>query len=86
MDYIGPQTMVALNDSERKLLDRLAAEGRPTRLTLGELEVAKSLEANGLVFMIGDTLDAIITPKGRHALAANEPPKPPSKKPLGFLG
>ena len=78
--------MVALTDSERQLLERLAGEGKATRLTLGELQVAKSLEADGLVFMIRNTLDAIITPKGRHALVANEPPKPPSKKPLGFLG
>ena len=39
-----------LSDSERQLLDRLAAEGKATRLTLSELEVAKSLEADGTSF------------------------------------
>ncbi len=77
--------MVVLTERERKFLERLADEGKATRLTLAELEVAKSLEADGLVFMIGNTLDAIITPKGRHVLAVNEPPTPPGKKPLGFL-
>ena len=78
--------MVAVTDTERTLLDRLAAEGKPTRLTLGELQLAKSLEADGLLFMIRDTLDAIITPKGRRLLAelARKPPKPP-KPPVGFL-
>ena len=61
--------MVVLTDSERHLLERLAAEGKRTRLALGELEVAKSLEADGLVFMIRNTLDGVITPKGRHVLA-----------------
>ncbi len=78
--------MRILTIAERQLLERLADEGRATRLTLAELEVAKSLEADALVFMIGNTLDVIITPKGRHVLAANEPPTPPGKKPLGFLG
>ena len=77
--------MVVVTDTERTLLDRLAAAGKPTRLTLGELQVAKSLEADGLLFMIRDTLDAIITPKGRHLFAelARKPPKPP-KPPFGF--
>jgi hypothetical protein len=75
--------MVVLTDSERKLLDRLAAEGKATRLALGELQVAKSLEADGLVFIIRDTLDAVITPKGRHILSGQEAPKP-GKKP-GFF-
>ena len=77
--------MVAVTDTERKLLDRLAAAGKPTRLTLGELQLAKSLETDGLLFMIRDTLDAIITPKGRRLLAelARKPPKLP-KPPFGF--
>ena len=76
--------MVVLTEGERQLLERLAAEGKRTRLTLGELQVAKSLEADGLVFMIRDTLDAVITAKGRHTLADPERPKP-SKKPFGYL-
>jgi hypothetical protein len=85
--------MVTLTEPERHLLERLAAEGKATRLALGELEVAKSLERDGLVFMIRDTLDAIITPKGRHLLAGIEigarPGKEigggPAKKPFGFM-
>jgi len=78
--------VVVLTESERQLLERLAAEGKRTRLTLGELEVAKSLEADGLVFMVRDTLDAVITAKGRHVLYDPERAPKPSKKPFGFLG
>jgi hypothetical protein len=52
--------MVAVTDTERELLDRLAVAGKATRLTLSELEVAKSFEADGLIFMIGNTLDAVM--------------------------
>ena len=76
--------MVAVTDPERKLLDRLAAEGKATRLTLGELQVAKSLEADGLIFMIGNTLHAIIMPKGRHLLAELEREPKRNKPPFGF--
>jgi hypothetical protein len=74
--------------AERQLLKRLAAEGKPTRLALGELEAAKSLERDGYAFMVGSTA-AIVTPKGRHLLAGEEPPKKPDQKPpkppFGFL-
>ncbi len=53
--------MALLTDSERKLLERLATEGKATRLALSELEAAKSLEADGFVFLVG--ANAIITPK-----------------------
>jgi hypothetical protein len=52
-----------LIEDERKLLERLAGEGKTTRLTLGELQIAKSLEAGGLVFIVHDTHNAIITAK-----------------------
>jgi hypothetical protein len=74
-----------LTESERKLLERLAAEGKPTRLAFGELESARSLERDGFVFLVGGEPRAIITPKGRHFLAGEQPPKKPEKKPLGFL-
>jgi hypothetical protein len=77
--------VVAITDSERELLDRLATEGKATRLMLGELQVAKSLEAVGLIFMISNTLDAIITPKGRHVLAGIEIRARPAKEPFGFM-
>jgi len=73
-----------LNDSEHQLLDRLAAEGKATRLTLSELNVAKSLETDGLIFMIPHTLDAIIMPKGRHLLAELERKPKRDTPPFGF--
>lgn len=79
--------MAVLTDSERQLLEKLAAEGKATRLLAEDLSVAKSLEANGLLFLIGkDDPYAVITPKGRRLLAnPDPPPKPPRKKPFGFL-
>jgi hypothetical protein len=77
--------MVALTDRERKLLPRLATDGKPTRLTTKELEVAKSLEIDRLLFIVRD-VSAVITPKGRHALVGEGPPKKPDKKPpFGYL-
>ncbi len=78
--------MVVLTDSERQLLQRLGAEGKATRLALSDLQLAKSLETDGLVFMIRNFLDALITPKSRHALAGIEIGARPSKKPFGFTG
>ena len=61
------------SDSERQLLDRLAAEGKATRLLDEELATAKDLEARGLLFLIG--LTAVVTPRARRLLAdlAKEP-------------
>jgi hypothetical protein len=71
--------------NERRLLEKLADEGKATPLLGDELEVAKFLEGSGLIFRIRDTLDAIITPKGRHALAGNEIVARSDKKPrFGF--
>ncbi len=75
--------MTLLTDSERKLLERLAAEGKATRLALGEKEAAKSLEGDGFVFMVSGTA-AIITPKGRRLLAGEEK-KPKRGKPPSSL-
>ncbi len=74
------EARVVLGKSERELLQRLADEGKPSRLAAGDMLIAKSLETDGLLFMVQNTGCAIITPKGRHVLAAIEPPKPPSKK------
>ena len=79
------RTMVVFSESERKLLERLAVEGKPTLLTTEDLQIAGSLEADGLIFMIRNTLDAIITPKGRHVLAGIEIGARPGKKPFGFF-
>ena len=79
--------MGLLEDRERQLLERLAAEGKATRLYESDQPVAKSLEGVGLLFLIGEVEPyAVITPKGRRLLAepAQKPPKPP-KPPLGFL-
>jgi hypothetical protein len=76
-----------VKDSERQLLERLAAEGKATRLYELDVPVAKSLEGVGLPFLLGEVEPyAVITPKGRRLLAelARKPPKPP-KPPEGFL-
>jgi hypothetical protein len=74
-----------MTDAERNLLERLAVEGKATQLALGEIEAAKSLEGDRLIFMVGAAA-AIITPKGRRLLAGEERPKKPDKKPpFGFL-
>jgi hypothetical protein len=75
--------MVAISDRERQLLEKLATEGKPTRLTDEDMLIAKALEEAGLVFLVRNTLDAIITPKGRHILSGKEAPKP-GKKPGYF--
>ncbi len=78
---------MTLSNNERRLLEKLAAEGKATRLLAEELEVAKSLEIDGLLFLIGKGEYAIITPKGRRLLAdlaLPQKPKPP-KPPFGFL-
>jgi hypothetical protein len=79
---------VTLSNNERQLLERLAAERKATQLLAEDLTVAKSLEADGFLFLIGqDDPYAVITPKGRHLLAdLDQPPKPkPPKPPFGFL-
>ena len=76
-----------MKDRERQLLERLAAEGKATRLYESDVSVAKSLEAAGVLFLIGEVEPcAVITPKGRRLLAelARKSPKPP-KPPVGFL-
>jgi hypothetical protein len=76
---------MGLLESDRRLLERLAAEGKATRLFAEDLPVAKSLEVDGLLFLIGgDNPYAVITPKGRRLLTdPDRPPKP--KPPFGFL-
>jgi hypothetical protein len=79
--------MLRPTEPERQLLERLAAEGRATRLYEVDMPIAKSLEGVGLLFLIGEVEPhAVITPKGRRLLAAlaQKPPKPP-KPPVGFL-
>jgi hypothetical protein len=72
-----------MTDVERKLLERLAAEGKATRLALGQIEAAKSLEADGLVFVVGVT--AVVTPKGRGLLAKEESKPKRGKPPYSLL-
>jgi hypothetical protein len=74
-----------MSDAERELLQRLASEGKATTLSADELPIANLLEANGLVFIIRNTIDAIITPRGRHKLANIEIGARPEKKPFGFI-
>jgi hypothetical protein len=82
--------MVVLTDRERQLLERLANAGKATSLVGDDLELANALEADGFVFLVRDSsgraaAHAVITPKGRRALAGPEPATKPAKKPLGFL-
>jgi hypothetical protein len=78
--------MVAPTAPERCLLELLAAAGKPTELREEGLTLGKVLERRGLVFFVRDTAFAVVTPKGRHALADPEPnPKPSRKHPIGFL-
>ena len=72
-----------MTDLERELLERLAAEGKATRLALSEIDTAKSLEASGFVFLVGDT--AIVTPKGRRLLAKEETKLKRGKPPYSLL-
>jgi hypothetical protein len=73
-----------LSDRERRLLEKLATEGKATRLLDEELARAEDLEADGLVFLVGTS--AVVTPKARRLLAELEqkPPKPP-KPPFSLL-
>jgi len=57
-------------DRKRELLEKIAAEGKATRLLDEELATAKTLEADGLLFLVG--LTAVVTPKGRRVLAGEE--------------
>ncbi len=58
--------MVAVNGRERQLLEKIAAEGKATtKIAHDELRVAKVLEGDGLLFLVGDDkAHAVITPKG----------------------
>ena len=79
--------MFSLTEPERQLLERLASEGKSTRLYEADVPVAKSLEGVGLLFLIGESKPyAVITPKGRRLLAEidQKPPKRP-KPPFGFM-
>jgi hypothetical protein len=55
------------------------------RLRRSEYLVAVFLETNGLVLIIRNTTDAIITPRGRHKLATIHIGERPGKKPFGFI-
>jgi hypothetical protein len=88
----SPQSewMVAIGDRERQLLEKLAAEGKATRLLAEDMQLAKWLGKDSFVFLVRATPDqgaasVIITPKGRHILANPEQPKKFGKPPFGFL-
>jgi hypothetical protein len=72
-----------VTEQGRQLLERLAAAGKATTLVDDDLELAKLLEAEELVLIVGNTTDAIITPRGRHKLASIEIDGKP-RKPFGF--
>jgi hypothetical protein len=72
-----------LTDAERQLLERLAAEGKATRLLDEELRLARTLEADGLLFLVG--LTAVVTPKARRLLAEHEQKPKRGKPPYSLL-
>jgi hypothetical protein len=80
--------MRPLTDHERALLQKLASSGRPTELDGDDLILGHTLEPHGLVLFVRNSASAVITPKGRHALAAIDilmkPVSP--KKPPRLLG
>jgi hypothetical protein len=77
-------TSVTEGERQLEVLERLAAEGKATRLLDEELALAKALEKEGLLFLVGTT--AVMTPKGRRFLAEQERTRKRGKTPLGFLG
>ena len=77
---------VVLTEMERHLLEMLAEAGRPMALGAEDLALGKVLEQRGLLLFVRDNAVAVIMPRGRHALTAEEESKPAKKKPpLGFL-
>ena len=75
-----------MTNQERNLLQRLAAEGKAAPLAAEEIGLARHLENEGLLFVTeGSTTRAVITPKGRRAIAGSLSEISPPKKPLGFL-
>ena len=74
-----------MTDAERQLLQKLASAGKATTLTEEELFVAELLEAQRLVLIVRNSVDAIITPRGRHKLDDTAVKPKPVKRPLGFL-
>jgi hypothetical protein len=61
-----------VTEQDQQLLERLADAGKATTLLADDFAIAKLLEADGMIFIIHDSADAIITPKGRNLLAAND--------------
>jgi hypothetical protein len=59
-----------ITEGERRLLERLASEGKPARLFGEEVSIAKTLERSGLVCLVGAL--AVVTPKARRLLAMTQ--------------
>ena len=72
-----------MTEQDQRLLERLADAGKATTLGADDFAIAKLLEADGMVFTIRGTADAIITPKGRNLLAGMKVGEKPSTKPFG---
>lgn len=72
-----------MDKRERELLERLAAEGKATRVPDEDLSLARGLEGAGLLFLVGAR--AVITPRGRRLLAELEQMKKSKKPPSNLL-
>jgi hypothetical protein len=55
-----------MTEREHQLLERLAGDGKVTRLFDAELGIARKLETDGLLFLVGTS--AVVTPKARRLL------------------
>ena len=69
---------MVLTLKEKQLLEKLANEGKATKLLPEEIDTARGLDSIELLFIARDTehekaMYAVITPKGRKALAQLEP-------------
>jgi hypothetical protein len=56
-----------VTDAERQLPERLAAEGKATKLYVEDLPVAKSLVSAGLVFPVGENEPYAVKPQREDA-------------------
>ena len=72
-----------MTDAERKLLERLAAEGKATRVPEKQLALAKELEQAGLLFLAGAF--GVIKSRGRRLLAELEQRRKSKKPPSSLL-
>ena len=76
--------MGPLEDRERQLLERLAAEGKATKLYVEDLPVAKSLVSAGL--LVKTSCTPLSPPKDAACWQSlSESRQSPPNQPIGFM-